>query len=102
MDRNKDSSLFDVAKIHWRAFAPFWIFPVFFLVGGTIADQVGHPVLFFWSIVPIFLWAFFRATKPCKPKEKGYLKCVFWAIVFPFIIWGGAVFARHLLFPELK
>ncbi|MDP1817280.1 MAG: hypothetical protein Q8K92_22680 [Leadbetterella sp.] len=102
MDQEQQISLLDMAKIHWRAFAPMWIFPVFFLAGGTIADQIGHPEIFFWSITPLFFWVFFRASKPCRPKEKGYLKCIFWAIFFPLIIWGVAVYARHLLFPELK
>jgi len=88
-------SLMGAAKMHWRAFAPAWVFPVFFLFGGVESERLGHPLLFFWLIaVPLFFWTFGRAAAVWSRRQLGYWPTVFWAILVPFLIWAVAVYTR--------
>ena len=81
--------------MHWRSFAPAWLFPIAFLYGGQAADQFGHPLVFFWVIAaPLFFWSFAHATAPYRKKQIGYWHMVFWSMGVPFLIWILAVFSR--------
>lgn len=94
MTDTQDSTLISTARSHWRAFAPAWIFPVVFLFGGLASDRMGYPNLFFFAVLPLFFWSFYRAGGPWRRGEVRYWHGAFWSLVAPFIIWAIAVFAH--------
>ena len=95
MEHRVSPSALSVVKLHWRAFAPAWVFPVFLLYGSVTAERTGHETLFFFCLaVPVFVWSFFRAVRPGLDEEAPVPYVVFWAMVVPFVIWGVAVFLR--------
>ena len=94
MANGATASLIEAAKIHWRSFAPAWVFPLVFLFGGLASERLGHPALFFWIVaLPLFFWAFSRATAVWRKGGLGYWPTVFWAMLVPFLIWAAAVYA---------
>ena len=81
--------------MHWRSFAPAWLFPLSFLYGGLAADQLGHPLVFFWVVAaPLFFWSFACATVPWSKKQVSYWHTVFWSLGVPFFMWTLALAAR--------
>ena len=81
-------------RMHWRSFLPAWIFPVVFLLGGVVSEQLGHPHVFFWGIAaPLFFWSYFRAAQ--VPLSLPHI--AFWVVLVPFVIWAVAVYARLLV-----
>ena len=95
MEDDAGPGLIAVGKAYWRSFLPAWLFPVFFLYGGLASESAGHPELFFWVIAaPLFFWSFFRATRASIQLKIGYWRCVFWAMVVPFLVWTVAVLSR--------
>ena len=100
---DRPMSLLGGARLHWRSFAPAWLFPILFLYGGLASDSVGRQSWVFWLVAaPLFYWSFFRATRPLRHGELGYWPCMFWAMVVPFLIWVAAVFFRLLLLDILR
>ena len=96
-------TLLAAARVHWRSFAPAWLFPFVFLYGGLASEASGHEQSFFLLIAaPLFFWSFFRATRPLRQAELEYWPCVFWAIIVPFLVWGAAVFSRLLVLSALR
>jgi hypothetical protein len=95
MSDSRSLTLLGAVRQHWRSFIPAWLFPLFFLNGGQLAEQSGHTLLFFWVVaVPLFLWSGNRASKPWMKKQIRYWPMVFWSIIVPFTVWGLAVFSR--------
>lgn len=85
------TTFFATAKAHWRSFLPAWVFPVLFLYGSLASESADHFALFFWIVaVPLFFWSFSRATRPSIRLKIGYWRCVFWAMVVPFLVWTAA------------
>ena len=98
MTNGANASLVQAARMHWRSFAPAWVFPLVFLFGGLASEQLGHPILFFWVVaVPLFFWTFSRATAVWRKGQLGYWQTAFWAMFVPFLIWAVAVYSRLLV-----
>jgi hypothetical protein len=95
MANGASTSLIGAARAHWRSFGPVWVFPLVFLFGGLASERLGHPTLFYWVVaLPLFFWAFFRATAVWRKGLLSYWHTVFWAMLVPFLIWAVAVYAR--------
>lgn len=89
------ANLTHFAKMHWRSFAPMWIFPVVFLYGGETSYAQRHFNIFFWLVaLPVFFWSFSRATTLWREGRSNYPQVAFWAGIVPFLIWVMAVYSR--------
>ena len=88
-------SLLQSARLFWREFIGAWLFPLFFLLGGVAAERLGHPALFFWLVaMPLFFWAFARASRPWLRKQVKYWHAVVLGMLLPFAVFALAVYAR--------
>ncbi|WP_148282971.1 hypothetical protein [Pseudogulbenkiania sp. NH8B] len=88
MNQTSPATLLAVAKVYWRHFAPAWMLPIVLLPVDALSARLGHPLLFFWLIVmPLFFWGIFRGARPWLEHKIKYWHCVFWIMVFPFLIW---------------
>ena len=91
------TTLMEVAKANWRALAPVWVFPLFFLLGGAAAHALGYLNLFFWFVaIPVFFWSFYRALAACRRAKVRYWHAAFWVVLVPLAISGIAVYSRLL------
>jgi uncharacterized Tic20 family protein len=91
-------SLFQTARTFWREFFAAWLFPLVFLFGGVASERVGHPVLFFWLVaMPLFFWAFARASRPWLRKQVKYWHAVVLGMLLPFAVFAVAVYLRLLI-----
>jgi len=94
----KNVSLIDTVVTHWRDFALVWVFPIFFLLGGSVSEVLGYPNTFFWlAALPVFFLSFYRAIRPWLKEEVSYWSLVFWVMLVPFLIWVVAVFTRMFI-----
>ena len=94
MSDQAQTTLLASARNYWRSFAAAWVFPLVFLFGGLLSEELGHPLVFFWLIAaPFFFWSFFRAFRA----PVNYWHMAFWGFLVPFIIWAAAVYTRLLV-----
>jgi hypothetical protein len=88
-------SLLKVAKLYWPYFFLMWIFPVIFLVGGSIADKAGHGWAFFrYFAMPLFFIGFLISGVPFFRKKISQLQLSLLVGVVPFLLWVFLVYFR--------
>ena len=78
----------------WPYYAPAWAFPLVFYILGA-SGYLTQPA-FAFLVLPIFFFAFGRASLPWLRKKVGYWPSVFWTMLVPFLLWGIAVFGVGL------
>ena len=98
MADKSSTTLIGTAKSHWRAFAPFWAFPVFLMLGGAASHELGYLDLFFWLIgMPVFFWSFYRAVAACRRAQLPYWHAATWVVLAPLAVAAIAVYCRLLV-----
>jgi hypothetical protein len=95
MESSQSLNLLGAAKVHWRSFAPAWLFPIVFFYGGGASDSLGYENVFFIFVaLPLFFWSLFRAAQPWLRHRIKYSHCFFWAMVVPFLVGFVALGSR--------
>lgn len=97
MEDLQPQSLMAAVRAHWRTFVPAWIFPIVLLYGFRVADDLGHPMVF-WSLVltPLFFWSFVRWACLWLEDRICYWHSLVLGVLLPFTIWIAAAASQLL------
>jgi hypothetical protein len=82
------SDLLSVARKHWRALVPVWLFPVFLFLIQFLPWFDSHPFLILvLVVVPAMTYCFRIAAAPLKEGTMSRAQYAIWAFLVPMLVW---------------